>query len=209
MGNCDPYSIIKAPRGREDQRFANGETDDIISVILEADAISDRTINTAGIDCLRGATGYDTLNNVWRFVKYNNRYNADKSHQKIKTPSALFHSGTGDCKSYAVATAALLRALGFTGIRYRFASYAPGPYTHVYVVCRLNGRTVVLDSVHSRFDDEVPYTAKKDYAATGISGINGLPASQQGYRVNGTIQNFLTLAALAASGWLLSEILRK
>lgn len=208
MAGCYPYDIIHAPRGREHERYANGDTGDIIRVILEADAISDRTVNHNGLSCLKGNTRRDTLRNVWSFVKHNNQYRADRGHQKIKTPAALFHSGTGDCKSYSVSEAALLRALGFSDIRYRFASYDEGgDFTHVYVVCRLNGQNVILDAVHTRFDDEVPYTRKKDIPATG-SGIAGLPATVSGHQVNGTISNFITLAGLAIGGWLAYKLFK-
>jgi hypothetical protein len=203
---CYPSDIIHAPKGREHERYANGDTGDIIRVIMEADAISDRTVNHSGLSCLKGATRYDTLRNVWSFVKHNNLYRADRGHQKVKTPAALFHSGTGDCKSYSISEAALLRALGFTGIRYRFAAYDNSPdFTHVYVVCRLNGRDVILDAVHTRFDDEVAYTRKKDIPATG-SGIAGLPGAPA--QVNGTIGNFITLAGLAVGGWLAYQLLK-
>lgn len=146
------------------------------------DAVADKNVNVEAAQCLIGSDDYETLRNVWKFVKNNVRYRADsRGHEKVKSPAALFEIGRGDCKSFSIAEAALLRALGFKGIRYRFAAYpeTPTDVTHVYVVCKLRGKDVILDAVHKWFDDEVPYAWKKDIAAARISGIGASQSNTQ------------------------------
>lgn len=174
---CNPRNIIKPSQATERIRYRSGDTDDIITVIMDMDAKADKSIDPNEVECLRGRDGYETMHNVWRFVKQNVRYKPDaRGKEKVKSPAALFRVGTGDCKSFSIAEVALLRALGFTNIRYRFTAYTPGgDVTHVYVVCRYAGRDVIMDAVHSRFDEEVPYSWKMDKkAATGINGISGI-----------------------------------
>ena len=152
-GACDPARLIRHSPQTEIVRHRNGDTADIIDWIMYMDAHSGEWIVTENVECLRGATDYDTLHNVWKFVKHNLRYQADRAgHERVKSPGALYASREGDCKSFSIAEGALLRALGIR-YKYRFTAYEPGDYTHVYVVA---DGGVILDAVHSKFDQEVP-----------------------------------------------------
>lgn len=181
---CDHRDIIKTSALKERIRFKDGDTDDIVTVILDMDAVSDKYVDPEAVQCLLGADDYETLRNVWKFVKSNVTYKPDtRGKEVVKSPAALFALGKGDCKSFSIAEVALLRALGFKGIRYRFTSYKnSGDVTHVYVVCKLRGEDVILDAVHSRFDDEVPYAWKKDIPAakSHISGIGSTSSASYG-----------------------------
>lgn len=171
---CRPSDIILKSPMAEKTRHRNGDTDDIIETILAMDADSDRWVNAESAKCLRGATLHDTLHNVWAIVKRNNTYRADRpGHERVKSPGALFASGYGDCKSFSIAEGALLRAFGIR-YKYRFAAYAPGDYTHVYVVAATPQGWVPLDAVHDAPFEEVRYWKKKDIAPKN-SGIAGCP----------------------------------
>ena len=168
---CDPAQIIRQSPQMEIVRYRKGDTGNIIETILWMDAHSAKWVNTDRVECLRGATEYETLHNVWAFVKKNLRYLADRpGFERVKSPGALYTSGVGDCKSFSIAEGALLRALGIP-YKYRFAAYAPGDFTHVYIVA---GDDVVMDAVHTRFDDEVRYQKKKDIRPTATA-IGALP----------------------------------
>lgn len=173
---CDPAALIKASPQTELLRHRNGGTDDIIEAIMYMDAHSHNWI-TEQVECLRGDTDRDTLRNVWAFVRKNVRYRADQpGHERVKSPGALFGSGYGDCKSMSIAEVALLRSLGYE-YRYRFTAYEPGDFTHVYVVATTpGGQDVILDAVHTRFDEEVPYLRKKDIRPQP-TGIGNLPTN--------------------------------
>jgi len=195
---CNPRNIIKPATGKVIDHYQNGGTSDIIEVIMKADKQSDRYIDRNQARCLIGSSKYETARNIWRFVKSNIKYRPDRpGHEVIKTPGALFDQGTGDCKSFSVAEVALLRALGFKNIRYRFAAYAPGDYTHVYVVCTINGQDVILDAVYSRFDAEARYAHKKDIPAALPKAINGFDTLRPA-GVRGDLRNVGIGAALLA-----------
>ena len=160
--------------------YSDGSTEDIVSVILRKDREADQYIDKAAAQCLRGKDDYETLRNVWRFVKYNVRYKTDRPGKEIvKSPAALFELRSGDCKSFSISEAALLRALGFKGIRYRFTSYKNNKVvTHVYIVVKSGGEDVILDAVYGVFDQEDNYKWKKDLPASQRfknSAISGLP----------------------------------
>lgn len=194
---CSPREIIKSSFLKERLRYRDADTEDIVRVIMEMDTVADKYVDAEAAQCLRGGDDYETLGNVWQFVKGNLRYRPDaRGKERVKSPAALFTMGVGDCKSFSIAEAALLRALGFKGIRYRFAAYGgKQDVTHVYVVVKYRGKDVVLDAVHSRFDEEVGYDWKRDIPAaraTHISGIGSLPQSRP---------SFTTLFALWLIAW--------
>lgn len=180
---CDPANVIRHSPQTELTRYRDGETSDIIEAIMYMDAHSGDWVVTENIECLRGGSDYETLRNVWRFVKKNLTYRPDRpGHERVKSPGALYTSGTGDCKSFSIAEGALLRALGYP-YKYRFAAYERGDFTHVYVVAPLGGREVILDAVKDRFDDEHPYRKKQDRKPAIIAGIGRAqvqPAAQWG-----------------------------
>lgn len=180
---CRPEWVIKESPQWEITRYRDGETEDIIETILYADTRSSGFIRP-GVECLVASTQYKTLENIWRFVKYNIKYRADRSgHERIKSPGALFTSGYGDCKSLSIATGAILRALRIP-YQYRFASYDSGDFSHVYVVADGVDGPVILDAVYDYFDEEHPYIRRKDIRPKSspkpMAGIGQLAASGSG-----------------------------
>jgi len=177
--NCTPGAVIGPSEKFVIRRHDNGNTADIIETILYADERSGSYM-LPGVQCLVGATEKETLKNVWAFIRNNVRYRADRpGHERVKSPGALFDEGVGDCKSFSIATGAILRSLGIP-YKYRFTAYAPGDVTHVYVIAQTADGPVILDSVHTRFDDEVPYYRKKDIRPNYPVAVAGLPASDSG-----------------------------
>ncbi len=176
---CDPNKIIIPSEMREVLRYKDGDTGDIITTILRMDKEADRYIDQEAVQCLVGADDYETLRNVWKFVKGNVKYRIDAPGKEVvKSPAALFKMGKGDCKSFTVSAIALMRSLGFKGLRYRFAAYGNSDaVTHVYAVCKLRGKDVIVDAVYGAFDEQSPYSWKKDYPAakhSAVSGIHGV-----------------------------------
>ena len=176
---CSPQNIIRPSDMRNVRNYRDGDTEDIVTTILRMDKEADRYIDREAAQCLAGKDDYETLYNVWRFVKSNVRYRVDRpGREVVKSPAALFTLKAGDCKSFSIAEAALLRALGFKGIRYRFAAYGnKKEVTHVYIVVKSRGEDVILDAVYGEFDAEEKYTWKKDLPASKASGISGKPGT--------------------------------
>jgi len=170
---------IKQTSHAEEVIFSDGDTDDIVSVILHADKLAG-PFTERFAPYLRGRTEAETTEKVWHFVKNEIRYQKDRNgHERIKSPGKLWADKEGDCKSMSVFVASILRNLGVP-YKYRFAHY-PNPsrpldkdVNHVFVVAvDRHGREIPVDTVASRWNYEEPY----DYAYD--EDITTAPASRQ------------------------------
>lgn len=175
-----PASEVIAPSpGLRTTMYRDGDTGDIIRVIQHADRRAQRFVLPSGLGWLRGSNDYRTCENVFWFVKNGIGYQADpRGWETVRSPANLFQTMRGDCKSLSIAVGALLRGLGIP-FRYRFAAFRPGPVTHVYVVAHVGGRDVVMDTVHTRFDEEPARILRRDdrqpaSASAGIAGIGSI-----------------------------------
>lgn len=167
MSSPRPSSIINPSTGQRRTLYQDGDTGDIIRVIMHADKLSGKFINPDTITRLQGKNDYDTLQNIYWFVKRNVRYQADRAGQEdVRSPGYLFKTGEGDCKSMSVAIGALCRAFGIP-FKYRFVRQSGARnYHHVYPVawCRDDSGVdeVILDAVHRSFNSEPQYRQKLD-----------------------------------------------
>lgn len=146
----------------------NGYNSDIVTAILNATTpAADQVKNIA--QTFRGATDRDTARNIFDFLKNNITYLEDQGRQVIKLPARLLLDGSGDCKSFALFTAAILKNLNIPA-SLRFTSYTAEPQpSHVYVVTAAG----IIDAVYTHFDAEKKYQSKKDYPMQIVT-INGL-----------------------------------
>ncbi|MEM1326146.1 MAG: transglutaminase-like domain-containing protein [Bacteroidota bacterium] len=159
--------LILSSKGDQQIVYKNGDTEDIISVILKADPLNG-TFTEQFAPYLRGLNDYDTCRRLWRFVRTNIRYVKDRAgHEVIKSPGKTWEDGYGDCKSMSNFIASCLKNLGIP-YRYRFTSYERDrEIGHVYVLAFIGRRVVVLDAVHHTFDQEVSFTYVEDYDPQG------------------------------------------
>lgn len=163
-------NAIPKPDFVEDVHYQEGDTKDIIKVILSAVKYNDyqaaREMKNVSKELL-GKSVYETLYNVWRFVKDNIKYEVDKpGFEKIKNPALLYYYGKGDCKSFSLMIAGILMNYSNLDIYFRFTSYDPNKdFGHVYIVVRTPGFAdeIILDSTIKHFDYEEKYAKKKDY----------------------------------------------
>lgn len=172
---------IKKTSNREETIFENGDTEDIISVILRADGLA-APFTADFAPFIRGRSVKETAENAWSFVKTNIRYRKDRpGHERIKSPAKLWEDKTGDCKSYSVFIASIFQNLGIRYV-YRFAHYPNGrldkDVNHVFpVALDENGQEIPTDAVADYFDYEEPYEYAIDYnPQTGKQSIGALPA---------------------------------
>jgi hypothetical protein len=133
----------------------------------------------------KGATDTDTCRKIFDFLCKKVKYDKDGFTQKIKYPSALLREGRGDCKSYSLFTAAILKNLNIP-FRWTYASYTPGIKTpgHVYIT---TDSGCIIDCVWGKFNSEKkPYN--KFYKSMNISYISGTDscAPSLGQRNQGT-----------------------
>ncbi|MDO9152349.1 MAG: transglutaminase-like domain-containing protein [Paludibacter sp.] len=164
----------------------NGDTDDIIKVVMMAYNVERDPQIRQIAEKLRGKDVYETCKNIWEYLLNNIRYVPDTGKQKIKTPARLIHDGVGDCKSYSLFTAVVLRFLNIEHV-FRFVSYnSRKEATHVYVVAfhehgtQNTEREIKIDAVASNqiklpFNEEVNYNFKCDMSrGTEIYYVAGL-----------------------------------
>ncbi|MEI8285725.1 MAG: transglutaminase-like domain-containing protein [Actinomycetes bacterium] len=119
----------------------------------------------------KGATDSDTCRKIFDFLLKKVKYDKDGFTQKIKYPSALLRERRGDCKSYSLFTAAILKNLNIP-FRWTYASYTPGVKTpgHVYIT---TDSGCIIDCVWGKFNSEKqPYN--KFYKSMNISYISGI-----------------------------------
>lgn len=159
----------------------NGDTEDIISVILKADPLNGEFTKQFAPH-LKGSSDYDSCKRLWQFVRTNIEYQKDKAgHEVIKSPGKTWEDRYGDCKSMSNFIASCLKNLGIP-YRYRFTSYDKDKEIgHVYVIAFLGSRIVILDAVHHSFNAEVPFTYVEDYDPSGQKAYESIGAiAQQG-----------------------------
>jgi hypothetical protein len=134
----------------------------------------------------KGATDTDTCRKIFDFLKTKVKYDKDGFTQKIKYPSALLREGRGDCKSFSLFTAAILKNLNIP-FRWTYASYTPGVNTpgHVYITTESG---CICDVVWGKFNSEKkPYN--KFYKSMNISYISGVDPAMGATVAGGIIKN--------------------
>lgn len=154
--------------------YPDGQTSDIISEIIETDAISQN--DTAKFaPSLKGRSLEETLSNIWHFLKSNIKYKLDPlGFQFVKTPSRTWKDKFADCKSFSIFVASILKNLNIP-FSYRFVSFVKGgDYTHVYVVVPVSGKLIIMDVVMPAYNKEKPFQHKKDIPMTQIYRLSGI-----------------------------------
>jgi len=162
---------IDKPNGATITIKNSASTRDIMDLILRAD-----TDGFEDTDRFAHNFSEKNLQKLWSFVRNKIRYQVDPGNiEMVKRPSVLWALRVGDCKSYSVFIASILYNLGVR-YSYRFVAWNKGEdYTHVYVVAHTSSGDIILDSVHDRYDDEVPYYRKKDIKGAYNAKISGIP----------------------------------
>lgn len=160
--------------------YENADTAGIIQVILLADGQAAQYTETVA-PLFVGDDLEETCENIFDFLKKNIRYKKDPSgHEQIKSPGRLWEIKEGDCKSFAVFIASILKNLGVPYV-YRFAHYPNGiswdkDVNHVFVVADPWGQKIKIDPVTNYFDYEEPYTYAEDWdpeIGGPVRSING------------------------------------
>jgi hypothetical protein len=120
---------------------------------------------------------------IFNYLKYSIDYKKDPAGKQIIQLPARMIADTkkGDCKSKALAAAALMYNNGFKDVSLRYTSYdaADKTPTHVYAVGKDDkGKEIVIDPVWKAYNTQAPYKHKKDYKME-ISVISGITKQVQ------------------------------
>jgi len=158
--------------------FKSGDTDDIITVVIRDDKEAAEYKATRRLAKLMETSDeYETCRKIFNNVKHNITYVGDKDgHEIVKLPNALLYFEKGDCKSYSILIADLLRGVhgGKIEVEFWFVSYElfNKTPTHVFPVAILtDGTEVILDAVYGYFDEECTYFHKTVRKAAKIQAV--------------------------------------
>ena len=115
----------------------SGVTSDIIDVVMDCYRANWQQCHELA-QRLRGATVHQTARNIYDYILANVNYNADPSGvQWVRTPARLLTDGTGDCKSFSILAASILKCLNINAV-FRFVAIGQNDYHHVYVIAEDN-----------------------------------------------------------------------
>lgn len=142
---------------------------------------------------LRGATLQQTCNNIFNFVFNHIQYKPDNpKEEELRRPSRTWHDRkTGaDCDCYSIFIGSILSNLkipfALRMVKIKNRSY----FQHVYVVVPKDGKQFslssrysyfVIDPVLNTFDEEHPFTGKKDNFMQPIKYLNGYANGLNGF----------------------------
>jgi hypothetical protein len=156
-------------------------TNDIIDYVLEEheeyETDYDAICEFFDTGTLRG-----TCINIWNFLKYNLKYNAEpESNQTTKSPAAILQPNiTVDCKHYSLFIAGVLDAIcrqyapGWDWNYYFVSDTDVNNITHVFVVACDANEEYWIDPCLAMFDQRKKYILTKRYGRmlSKISGVN-------------------------------------
>mgnify|MGYP002623401838 CR=1 FL=1 len=148
MNIAAPYNYVYSKK--------NASNQDLRSMIKRAIAISKNQSREFSKQ-FKGKTDRQTAQNIYKWLK-KMRYVKDGENQKIKTIRVLLKDKKGDCKSYTVATSAILKNLGIPHYIV-YTSYDKGDATPSHVYVQLKDGTII-DAVYKAFDKEAPFAYK-------------------------------------------------
>ena len=192
--------LTPPPKNVDEVLFYDGNTQDIMTVIKEADSRAAKLRLTRRFaPLLRGANDRLTCQNIWNFVKQNIPYKADSAgYERVRLPNKCIHDAAkigngGDCKTFSVLIADLCREHGIE-FQYDYISQKENKKIHhVYGFATLdNGRKVILDAVHTAFDSEPYYKFKLTVPSVGLrqnteGGVSGFTPFKISSFQNGVI----------------------
>ena len=169
----DIISLFPAYKGRYSTAKQGAKTTDIISQLLKEFPEAQKAVRKFAVK-MDGGTAEKTARNIWTFIRTHIPYKKDDDgRQIIQLPQAIVRNG-GDCKSMSLLTGATLAELGYP-VTFRFVSFNKNATpTHVYTVTYDDaGNEIPADSVIDTFNEEKPYTFKKDIKmqVASLSGI--------------------------------------
>lgn len=147
------YQGIDVTYKSEAQKADNKDIRDLLfSLVPQARAQMSKMAKS-----FRGRNEEETCKKIFDYIVANFSYVADRKEQVIKLPSALLKYKVGDCKSYALFTAAILENLKIP-YKFVFTSYNSNPIPgHVYVT---TDGGCIIDAVYGKFNQEKTPTYK-------------------------------------------------
>lgn len=171
--------LVDKPKNINKRIFENGNTIDIVKLVYTVFQKNWEQCRLLADD-LEGRNRTETCKNIFDFIDENISYKTDiPGEQNIRTPARLINDKFGDCKSYTILIASILRCLKIPFF-FRFVAYSPGDVTHVYIVAQTeNNEPIYIDVVAKKqrnkpFNTEINYLSKIDIDMNTGTKINYL-----------------------------------
>jgi hypothetical protein len=170
------FSKIGNPEFKDSLHFNYGINRDIIKTINSNFNKSVKETKQIA-PYLKGSTPEETCNNIWNFLKKQIKYVKDPDgYQYIKTPKRFLKEKTGDCKSYSLFSAGILKNIyPKSEVFLRYSGYSDNKIpSHVYTILKLNNKSYICDGVYNKPLKEKQYKHKEDYKMKiyTLSGID-------------------------------------
>lgn len=162
--------MIHVGDGKEHVIMHNYMTEDIISLILQADKIN-APYTLEFSKGLEFSNREDLLSFLWHFVKDHIHYKEDGDHEQvIKSAGEVWRTRVADCKSMSLFIGSVLQNLGIP-YSYRFISQSrDADLHHVYIVVKEDGNLISCDPVHDEFNREMDFVRYEDYKGFVLEG---------------------------------------
>lgn len=139
--------------------ISNGDTDDIISVILKDDVEAAKAKATRQFAKLfETSDEYETCRKIFKNIQHNVVYEEDVVNSEvIRMPAATLYTKTGDCEDFSLLIADLLRGVHGGNIRVEYWLISQDFFNrsphHIFPVAYLSdGTQVIMDAVYDYFD---------------------------------------------------------
>jgi len=173
-------SHIRPANHRQEMIHPDQKTDDIIQLILKADAMPEVQADTQGFAVMLAEdTLINTCHNIFTAIKAHVKFVEDPAgDQFLKTPAKVWADKKCDCKSFSLFVGSILKNLGIP-YTYRFVSENKNENIHhVYIAVPDGDSEIIIDLTLTTFNRELPFAYKKDYHI-GSASIGFIPATPE------------------------------
>lgn len=159
------FEQIGAPERKATLNSTQALNSDIIKALNSS--FKDAVRQTKKIaQSFEGSNPAQTCLNIWEFLRNDIQYKKDpEGLQLIRQPRAFLEARTGDCKSFSLFAAAVLKNIYPNAkVFLRYAAYGSlNIPTHVYCVVQTGNKKIICDGVYKYAGKEKKYTYKQDY----------------------------------------------
>lgn len=197
------FNNIGSPENKAKLNAAAALNSDIITAVNSSFKQALEQTKAIAIN-FKGSTPLETCENIWNFLRQEINYVKDPAgYQFIRQPRAFLAAKKGDCKSYSLFAAGILKNLyPDAEVFLRFAGYSSlNIPTHVYTVIAINGKKIICDGVYKYFSKEKKYTYKKDYKMKvyTLSGVSEMETINGKGKLKGFFQKATTAVKTATT----------
>ena len=180
MQQAAPFTSLNLPNNITTVITADGINADIIQAIISLAPAATTEVEKFAQQ-FKKSTTEKTAFAIWYFLRTRARYVRDRSDlQQIRLPNRFIfdtytHKNSGDCKSFALLTISILRALKMPAYL-KFAGYLPGAVSpsHVYAFTKNKaGEEIIIDGCYPFFNREkkTTFTKTENMTVTSLSGV--------------------------------------